>query len=187
LKVLEAAGIARGLDMHVTTAASSANAASQSRFVDRIHEVLGGLEGRRIGLLGLAFKANTDDVRESPALGVARRLLDSGVELAAFDPRASASALRVLPNLRIAESAEAALAGADAAVIATEWPEFIALPWPALRARMLGNVIVDGRRILDPIAMRAAGFRYVSVGSPIEVPDTADETGESLEALRPRA
>lgn len=165
LKVLGAAGTARGLDMHVTTAASDANAASIDRFAGRVAGALGGLAGRRIALLGLAFKAGTDDVRDSPALSVAARLLDGGAEVVAYDPYASENARRAMPRIEIAASAEIALRGADAALIATEWPEFAALPWAELGAAMRRPLVIDGRRLVDGDTLRRAGFTYLAVGT----------------------
>jgi UDPglucose 6-dehydrogenase len=169
LKVLEIAGTARGLEMHITTAASSANAASQVRFVARIERALGGLEGRRIGLLGLAFKAGTDDVRDSPALGAAARLLKGGADVVGYDPFAAANARRSMPGLVVAASVEEAIRDADAIVIATEWPEFAALDWDRLRPLVRQPLIIDGRRLLQPEAVRRAGYRYLAVGSLSEV------------------
>jgi len=166
LTALTLAGTTRGLPMHVTTAASAANAASQAHFAARIEAALGGLAGRTVGMLGLAFKAGTDDVRDSPALGAAGRLLAAGARVQAFDPEAGANALRQLPALVLAGSATEAVTGADVAVIATEWPEFAALNWAALRPAMRSALVVDGRRLLEANRMRALGFRYLAVGSP---------------------
>jgi UDPglucose 6-dehydrogenase len=165
LKALAAAGTARGLSMHVTQAASDANAAQQGRFAERIAAVLGGLPGRRVGLLGLAFKAGTDDVRDSPAVALAGQLLAAGATVTAHDPQAAGNALRVLPQLAIAKEPHEALDGADAAVIATEWPVYRELDWAALRDRLASPVVVDGRRLLDGEAMRRLGYRYEVVGT----------------------
>jgi UDPglucose 6-dehydrogenase len=166
LTALALSGTARGLPMHVTTAASAANATSQRRFVERIEVALGGLEGRRVGLLGLAFKAGTDDVRDSPALAVAARLLDRGAAVQAHDPEAGPNALRELPALELAVSPEAALAGADVGVIGTEWPAFARLDWSAIRPTMRSPLVIDGRRLLDGALLRRLGFRYLTVGTP---------------------
>jgi len=166
LRALAAAGVARGLPMHVTTAGSSANASSQQRFARRIATVLDGLEGRTIGILGLAFKSNTDDVRDSPAIELARGLLSSGARVRAFDPKAATKAAQALPSLEIVDDAAETMRAADAIVIATEWPEFADLAWAELGATMRRRLIVDGRRLLDPDRMRALGFEYVAVGSP---------------------
>lgn len=174
LRALATAGLDRGLGMHVTMAASEANLASQDRFVARIDQILKGVAGRPIALLGLAFKAGTDDVRDSPALHVARRLLDSGAVLKAYDPEAMVNARHVLPSLNVTGSAEAALSGADLAVIATEWSEFRDLPWAQVRRWMRQPTILDGRRLLDTREMRALGFRYSAIGSLEDAARSAD-------------
>ena len=173
LQALAAAGSARGLSMHVTRAASEANAAQQRRFADRIETLLGGLGGRRIGLLGLAFKAGTDDVRDSPALILADSLLSAGAEVRAHDPRAAANARHVLPNLVVTATPEDALDGADAAVIGTEWPEYRDLDWAAIHGRLAQPLVVDGRRLLDAAKLQALGYRYETVG-------TAATTGDAI-------
>lgn len=166
LRVLELAGRVRGLEMHVATAASLANQAQQTRFAQRVARVVGNVNGRTIGLLGLAFKAGTDDIRDSPAIELARRLLEAGARVRAYDPQAAEHARMELPGLEIAESAIAALEGTHAGVIATEWPEFRSLDWVAVRQSMAQPVVIDGRRLLDGAAMLALGFRFVAVGTP---------------------
>ena len=154
-----------GLEMHVTSAASAANESHQRRFARR---VLAALEPGcgRVAMLGLAFKAGTDDVRSSPSLRVAELLMARGVEVVGFDPHAAANAASVLPGLQLADTAEEALEGAGVAVIGTEWPEFRELDWKTLAAKMDAPVVIDGRRLLDGPAMRALGFRYEAVGAP---------------------
>jgi UDPglucose 6-dehydrogenase len=117
-------------------------------------------------MLGLAFKAGTDDVRSSPSLRVAELLMARGVEVVGYDPHAARNAASVLPGMRLAATAEEALEGAGAAVIGTEWPEFRHLDWGSLASRMAAPVVIDGRRLLDGPAMRALGFRYEAVGVP---------------------
>jgi UDPglucose 6-dehydrogenase len=153
--------------MHMSAAASEANIATQSRFVERLSASLGGLSERRIGLLGLAFKAGTDDVRESPALNVARMLLDRGASVVAFDPAAGANAVAVEPRLTLADAAERVADDADAIVVATEWRQFRSLDWSAIRASMRRRLVFDGRRLLDAHEMAALGFEYAAVGSPM--------------------
>jgi UDPglucose 6-dehydrogenase len=170
LRALAVAGEDRGLPMHVTRAASDANAAQRERFTDRIDAAVGGVRGRQIALLGLAFKAGTDDVRDSPALDVARELLARGASVRAYDPAAAENASRDLPDLEIAASAEAALDGADVAVIATEWPAFKTVDWAAARDRLRRPLVVDGRRLLDHEEMRALGYTYVTVGTDRNAP-----------------
>jgi UDPglucose 6-dehydrogenase len=168
LKTITLAGRERGLPMYVTAAASAANAGTQRRFADRILDELDGSAGRRVAMLGLAFKAWTDDIRESPAIAVATLLRDAGVEVVGYDPEASDNARSAAPWLQIAHSAEAALDGAHAAVISTEWPAFRDIDWAAASQRMAGQIVVDGRRLLDPVGMRALGYRYIAVGSAIQ-------------------
>ena len=164
LKALAVTGGDRGLGMHVTRAASDANAAQQQRFVDRIEGAVGDLAGRRVALLGLAFKAGTDDVRDSPALAVARTLLERGADVRAHDPAAEANATRELAELIVVDVAEDAIDGAEVLVVATEWPEYRDLDWAEVRRRMAGDLVVDGRRLLDGQEVRRHGFRYVAVG-----------------------
>ena len=170
LQTIATSGIERGLEMHVTSAAHLANLAHQDLFAERIDAIVGGVAGRRIGLLGLAFKAGTDDIRSSPAVRLAGWLLEHGADVRAYDPAAAGPASRALPTLVIAESAVEALTGAEVAVIATEWPEFKELDWAAVRARMATPLVIDGRRLLDPAAMRDLGYRYERVGSPTSQP-----------------
>lgn len=165
LRALAVAGMDRGLPMLVTNAASEANAAQQARFIARVETLVGDLSGCRVGLLGLAFKAHTDDVRESPPLGVARILLDRGATVVAYDAEAAANALREVPALVIAETPAAALRDAHIGIIGTEWPVFRELDWAAIGATMHERTILDGRRLLDAAAMRELGFRYETVGT----------------------
>ena len=123
-----------------------------------------GVRGRRIALLGLAFKANTDDVRESPALSLARYLREAGATVVGTDPRAIAEARSADPELLTAETVGAAVEGADAVLVATEWPEFGQLDWTDLAARMAGDLVYDTRDIAPAEAVRAAGLRYASLG-----------------------
>jgi UDPglucose 6-dehydrogenase len=167
LRALAVAGAARGLPMQVTNAASEANTSQQLRFARRVGELLGGLEGRTVAILGLAFKAGTDDVRESPAIGVARMLMAGRATLRAYDPQAGANALRELPELDVVDSVATAIEGADAIVIATEWPEFRELDWCALAERVRPPIVIDGRRLLDADAVQAAGLHYHAVGNGI--------------------
>ena len=124
------------------------------------------LGGRHVALLGLAFKANTDDVRESPSLAIAAILRDAGATVTATDPRAIRNALRVDPELQVAAAPLEAAAGADAIVVVTEWPEYRAIDWAAAASTMRGNLVFDLRRIADADAVAAAGLRLVTLGRP---------------------
>lgn len=165
LQTLAVAGRSFGLGMHVTTAAAQANIAQQDRFADRVAALVGGLQERTVGLLGLAFKAGTDDVRGSPAIRLAKSLLASGARVRAFDPAAMSNAMGAVPDLELVDTPADVFEGADAVVIATEWTEFADLPFRALRSRMAAPLIVDGRRLLDAARLREVGYRVATVGT----------------------
>jgi UDPglucose 6-dehydrogenase len=154
--------------MHLAAAISDANADHQRRFARRIADAVGGLAGKRIALLGLAFKADTDDVRSSPAMRLAARLLDGGADLRAHDPAAGGNARRVLPDLVVVPTIEEALRGADAAVVATEWPVYRDLDWAALQAMMRRPLIIDGRRLLPEAELRALGYTVERIGDGVD-------------------
>ncbi|HEV8401683.1 MAG TPA: UDP-glucose/GDP-mannose dehydrogenase family protein [Candidatus Limnocylindrales bacterium] len=164
LTTLAVAGRAFGLPMHVTTAASDANMAAQDRFAERVLAAVGGPDGRTIGLLGLAFKAGTDDIRDSPATRLAERLLGAGARVRAYDPAAGPNAQRRIPALQLVDDPGTVFDGADAIVIATEWPEFRDLPWADWADRPTRRLVIDGRRLLDAGAVRAAGYDVVQLG-----------------------
>jgi UDPglucose 6-dehydrogenase len=138
-------------------------------FAERIDEIVGGVAGRRIALLGLAFKANTDDIRSSPAIELARWLIGHDAIVVGYDPAAGSRAARAVAGLVACDTAIDALAGAEACVIATEWPEFKDLDWSHVRGLLASPIVVDGRRLLDPGEMRDLGYRYERVGSPPSV------------------
>lgn len=138
-------------------------------FVEKLERLVEGpLRGKRVGLLGLTFKPGTDDLRDAPSLAIAAALLAEGATVVAYDPMPTARALAVatLPGLIIADSAEEALTGADAAGLVTEWPEFTAFDWAHAARLMRTPVLVDGRNALDPEQLAGAGFRYDSFGRP---------------------
>ena len=176
VRTLSTAGLDRGLPMHLAGAISDANADHQRRFARRIAEAVGGLAGKRIAFLGLAFKADTDDVRSSPALRLAARLMDEGADLRAHDPAAGDNARRQLPDLVVVSTPEEALEGADAAVIGTEWPIYRDLDWGALRATMGRPLIIDGRRLLPYSQLRSIGYEVERIGDGVAyVADVAED------------
>ena len=132
----------------------------------------GALNGVRVGVLGLAFKPETDDVRDAPSLSLIRELVDEGVQVLAFDPQANDTARRQLPSfdlrsgaVRLTDSPVEAAEGAQAVVLLTEWPQIVRAEWPCIAAAMCPpRLLFDGRNALDPGAMRALGFEYVGVG-----------------------
>ncbi len=137
------------------------------RIVQKAREALGGLEERRILVLGAAFKADTDDTRNSPPLEIANLLLLEGAEVVIHDPVVDAGRIRsAVPGAAVASDAVEGARDCDAIVIATDWPQFAALPLDAVSRIMRGRLIIDGRNLLDPLAVRAAGFEYRCVGRP---------------------
>jgi UDPglucose 6-dehydrogenase len=136
----------------------------------KVEESLWNLEGKRIALLGLSFKPGTDDVRFSPSLALAERLLASGAHVVGCDPRAGSNAKEELPALELADDAYEAAAGAHALVVGTEWPEFRELDLSVLRGTMAYPLVVDGRNLFDPDEMARAGFWYHPTGRPPTAP-----------------
>jgi len=154
-----------GYNFQLLNAVIEVNELQKRRVIGKLERRLGPLRGKRIALLGLAFKPGTDDMREAPSLVLAGRLLSEGAEVAAWDPIADATAH--LHGVAVAGSALEALDGADGVVIVTEWPEIRELDWAEASKRMRGNVVVDGRNLLDPAALRSLGFVYEGIGRPV--------------------
>jgi UDPglucose 6-dehydrogenase len=134
--------------------------------LEKLKKELWILQGKTIGILGLAFKPQTDDTRFAPALELIRRLQREGAKIRAYDPKAAQKASEEIPDLFFAESPYQAAEGAEALVLATEWPEFRDLDWERIRVGMVHPFIFDGRNFLDPSRLRAAGFRYEGMGRP---------------------
>jgi len=144
------------------------NEARKASMASRIISACGGsVRGKRIAVLGLTFKPETDDMREAPSLSIVPRLVENGAIVTAYDPEGMEQAKPLLPlSVAYAADALAAARGADALVLITEWNEFRAISPERLRAAMAGDVVVDLRNVWDPVAMRRAGFRYSSIGRP---------------------
>src|SRR4051794_7995142 len=157
-----------GYHFQLLTAVIEVNELQKRRVVGKLEKHLGSLIGKRIALLGLAFKADTDDMREASSLVLSARLQGEGAEVVAFDPVAIERASEMLTSVEMADSAMAALEGADAAVLVTEWGEFRELDWAAVAAAMTRPLIVDGRNFLDPAALTAAGFEYEGIGRQVK-------------------
>jgi UDPglucose 6-dehydrogenase len=132
--------------------------------IDKLRECLETLEGRTVGLLGLAFKPNTDDLREAPSLDIARVLIAAGAEVRAYDPAAMAGARELLPQVVYSADPYELAAGADGLVLVTEWAEFRQLDLGRVKASMRKPVMIDGRNIYDPAMMRSLGFTYRGIG-----------------------
>jgi UDPglucose 6-dehydrogenase len=140
------------------------NELQKRRVIGKLKKHLGSLGGVTIALLGLAFKPETDDVREASSLVLAARLLAEGANVRAHDPIAMDVARERLHGVELCEDAQAALAGADAVVLVTEWREYLDLDWAAVASTMARPLLVDGRNAVDPEAARAAGFTYEGIG-----------------------
>ncbi len=154
-----------GYSFQLLASVIEVNELQKRRVIGKLEDRLGDLRGRRIALLGLAFKPHTDDMREASSIVLAARLVAEGAEVVAYDPVAGERARGVLPDsVEIADSVAAAIADADALVIVTEWPEFRGILDPSIRDAMRVPLIVDGRNLLDPAEAAAAGFAYVPIG-----------------------
>ena len=155
-----------GYHFQLLSSVIEVNELQKRRVIAKLTKHLGTLVGKRIALLGLAFKPDTDDMREASSLVLAARLEGEGATVVAFDPVAEGRAAILLPKVEMAPSALNALEGADAAVLVTEWPEFAELDWGEVAGRMANPLLVDGRNFLDPEAVRAAGITYEAIGRP---------------------
>jgi UDPglucose 6-dehydrogenase len=168
LKALKMLAGNSGYHFQLLGAVIEVNELQKRRVVKKLQARLGSLVGRRVALLGLAFKPDTDDMREASSLVLAARLQGEGAAVAAYDPVAIEPARALLDGVEFATSALEALDGADAAVLVTEWPEFGALDWREAAARMVRPLLIDGRNFLDPNLLRSAGFEYEGIGRAIE-------------------
>ena len=170
-----------GYHFQLLNAVVEVNELQKRRVVGKLRRHLGSLVGRRVALLGLAFKPNTDDMRDAASLILAARLEGEGVEVRAYDPVAMPNAADLLPGVTMADAALEALEGADAAVLVTEWPEFAELDWREAAGRMTRPLLIDGRNFLDATALRAAGFTYEGIGRVA----AAEQSAPAVEAGEP--
>ena len=157
-----------GVDVALLNAVERINQERIERIVQKVRQALGELKGKTVGVLGLAFKPNTDDMREAPSLKILDRLLSKGVRLQLHDPEAMDNCKRLLPEepdrLCYCESPYDAAAGAHALLLVTEWEEYAALDLSRIRELMRGPVLIDGRNLFNPIGTRALGFEYHGTG-----------------------
>jgi UDPglucose 6-dehydrogenase len=153
-----------GYNFQLLNAVIQVNDLQKRRVIGKLQRHLGALAGKRVALLGLAFKPNTDDMREASSLVLSSRLQADGASIVAYDPVAEEQARRLVSGIEFAHSPLEAVRGADAAVLVTEWQELIELNWPDVAGAMSGNLLVDGRNALDPEAVRAAGLIYEGIG-----------------------
>lgn len=159
-----------GVDVSLLNAAEKINQRRVEHLMQKLHQALWVIKHKRIGVLGLAFKPETDDTRFAPALELIRRVLEAGGEVKAYDPQAMEKAKAELPTVIYCESAYEAAQGADALIIATEWEQFNRLDWALVRKTMARPLILDGRNLLKAQAMKTLGFEYYGVGRAVEEP-----------------
>jgi UDPglucose 6-dehydrogenase len=161
LKTAEKAGV----EQRIVSTVVDVNDRRKDSMAGRVVQAMGGsAEGKRIGVLGLAFKPNTDDMRDAPSIPLVNALLQQGASVIGFDPAAMDHALPLMPGLERGESAESVAEGADALVIVTEWDEFRGLDLAELADRMRGKTLVDLRNVYDPVEARRAGLDYRGIG-----------------------
>ena len=157
-----------GYHFQLLNAVIEVNELQKRRTIGKLQKHLGSLVGKNVALLGLAFKPNTDDMREASSLVLSARLQADGATVRAYDPVAEDEARKMMVGVEFADSALDALAGADACVIVTEWSEFVELDWNEAATRMAGTLVSDGRNCVDPAAVTAAGLDYEGVGRSSE-------------------
>jgi UDPglucose 6-dehydrogenase len=162
-----------GYHFQLLSAVIEVNELQKRRVVTRLQAELGGVQGRRITLLGLAFKPGTDDLREATSLVLAGRLVAEGAHVTVHDPVVGDAGQRLPDGVVHAPTLRRALRGADAAILVTEWPQYADLLTPGMSAEMATPVLVDGRNMLDPAAAQEAGYRWIGVGRPEAEPDPA--------------
>ncbi len=153
-----------GYHFQLLTAVIEVNELQKRRVIGKLHKHLGGLVGKRVALFGLAFKPDTDDMREASSLVLSARLNADGADVRAYDPVAEEQARALVSGISFAESPLDAVADADAVVLVTEWSEFMNLDWTLIAEAMRGDLVIDGRNALDPDAVRAAGLVYEGIG-----------------------
>jgi UDPglucose 6-dehydrogenase len=172
-------GETAGVDMAMLRSAEEINKSRINKYVNRLRKLLWVLKDKRVGVLGLAFKPYTDDIRFSPAIDLIKAFESEGIRVKAYDPEALERAAAVLPGVQLCRRADEVAEGADALVVATEWPEFKELDWPALLDRMSRPLILDCRNLLDADKMTSLGYEYHSVGRPEREPEAPASFAET--------
>ena len=155
-----------GVDFEILKATERVNKQRIERFLEKIHKALWVVKGKRIAILGLAFKANTDDIRFAPALDVVKKLLDEGAHLHASDPEAAAGTRKLFPQIQYHDDPYETLRNADAALVCTEWEIFKKIDWERAGKLMARKLVIDGRNLYSPQKMCDLGFEYYSFGRP---------------------
>lgn len=161
-----------GVDLALLKEVERINERQRELFLKKVRATLWNLRGKKLAVLGLAFKGGTDDLRESPAISIVRSFLAEGCSVTAYDPAAMRNSRKILgaAGLRFAEDPYSAMEGADALVILTDWPEFARLDLDRVKARLVSPIVFDGRNLFEPGEMAAQGFTYISTGRPAAEP-----------------
>jgi UDPglucose 6-dehydrogenase len=163
----------QGLRFRIIEAVLEVNEELKERMLTKIDSALGGIAGRTVAVLGLSFKPNTDDIRESPALPIVQGLVDRGATVRAFDPEAMDGCRPIFPTVKFCENPYETAEGADALLIVTEWNQFRKLELDRLHKLLRQPLVIDLRNLYEPEKMAAAGFDYVSIGRPSTHPQAA--------------
>ncbi len=164
VKALAYMAEAAGRPPRILNATMDVNAQQRKAIVHKAKALVGDLKGKRVGMLGLAFKPNTDDMRDAPSIDIARHLLQEGAEVCAYDPEAMENAARILPEIGLAKDVYDVAKDADVLLLVTEWNEFKNLDLKRIKTLMRQPNLVDGRNIYDPAYVRSLGFRYRGIG-----------------------
>ena len=174
LKAFRAVARERGYEFRLLDEVMRINDEQREHFLKKVRSALWTLRGKRLAVLGLAFKGGTDDIRESPAIALVETLVQEGCQVAAYDPAAMERAQQVLnAGVAFAGNPYDAARGADALLILTDWEEFAKLDWKRMRNQLKDPIVIDGRNLYDPAAMAAQGFTYYSIGRPLASPEDA--------------
>jgi len=153
-----------GYDFELLQVVMRMNQFQRQEIVRKARHMLGNLRGKTIGVLGLSFKPNTDDMREAPSVHIIGRLQEEGSRIKAYDPQATANASKILRSVELCHDPYEVARDSDALVLLTEWEEFKSLDLPRIKRLLRQPVVIDGRNVFDPARMRALGFSYVGVG-----------------------
>jgi UDPglucose 6-dehydrogenase len=164
VKALIAIAKEHGYDFELLRAVHAINQDAKKRYVDKVITTLKSVKGKTLAVLGLAFKPNTDDMREAPSVDIIKRLQAEGAKIKAFDPVAMENAARLVSGVTFCSSSKEAATGADALLVVTEWNEFKQLDLSSLKSVMKGNYLFDGRNIYNPEKVKKLGFNYKGMG-----------------------
>jgi len=174
LKAFRAVARERGYEFRLLDEVMRINEEQREHFLKKVRSALWTLRGKRLAVLGLAFKGGTDDIRESPALALVEMLVQEGCQICAYDPAAMERAQQVLKaGVTFAGNPYEAARGADALLILTDWEEFAKLDWKRMYAQLKDPIVIDGRNLYDPTAMAEQGLTYYSMGRPLASPEGA--------------